>query len=225
MSKSIVAIFAHPDDEILACGASLAKHALSGATIRILLLATGLAARGPAASSATDELRNHARRAAETIGAKSVEFGDFPDNRMDTVPLLDVIQAIEEFLGEKTPDILYTHHDGDLNIDHQVVQRAVLTACRPVPGRGAHEIRSCEINSSTEWNSGFPNTFVPNMYEPVSNTIDRKVKALECYTGEIQEFPHPRSAQGVRTLATLRGMECGVESAEAFALARRVTAD
>ena len=155
MPNSIVAIFAHPDDEILACGASLAKHVSTGAVVRILLLASGLTARGPVATSAMDELRDHARRAADVIGAESVVFGEFPDNRMDTVPLLDVVQVIEEFLGDMTPEILYTHNDTDLNIDHQVVQRAVITACRPTPGRVAHEIRSGEVNSSTEWNAGF----------------------------------------------------------------------
>ena len=223
MPKSIAAIFAHPDDEILACGASLAKHASNGAVVRILLLATGLAARGPAETSALDELRDNARRAADVIGARSVEFGDFPDNRMDTVPLLDVVQAVEDFLGDTIPDILYTHHEADLNVDHQIVHRAVLTAHRPLPDRSANEIRSGEINSSTEWNAGYCNTFVPNIFEPVWDTIDCKVKALECYEREIRDWPHPRSVKGVRTLAALRGMQCGTEVAEAFALVRRIS--
>ena len=223
MPNSIVAIFAHPDDEILACGASLAKHASTGAVVRILLLASGLTARGPVAISAMDELRDHARRAADVIGAESVVFGEFPDNRMDTVPLLDVVQVIEEFLGDMTPEILYTHNDTDLNIDHQVVQRAVITACRPIPGRVAHEIRSGEVNSSTEWNAGFGKAFIPNIFEPVSDTMNKKIKALECYEDEIRDWPHPRSVQGVRTLAALRGMQCGAEAAEAFALVRRIS--
>ena len=223
VSKSIAAIFAHPDDEILACGASLAKHASNGAKIRILLLATGLAARGPMVKSAIDELCDQARRAAEVIGTADVTFGDFPDNRMDSVPLLDVVQVIEAFLGDATPDILYTHHEADLNIDHQIVHRAVLTACRPVPNKGPHEIRSGEINSSTEWNASFGRVFSPNIFETVSDTIDRKVKALECYEGEIRDWPHPRSVEGVKALAALRGMQCGSESAEAFALVRRIS--
>src|SRR5690349_4364925 len=143
MARKIAAIFAHPDDEILGCGGAMACHAAAGDDIRILLLATGLRARGRADEAAIGKLRDDARRAADIVGAKAIEFVDFPDNAMDSVPLLDVVKRVEEFVGGFDPHTIYTHHDGDLNIDHGIVHRAVLTACRPLPKTSPFEILAC----------------------------------------------------------------------------------
>lgn len=223
MPGIVNAIFAHPDDEVLACGASLAKHVDAGDKVRILILATGLASRGDTAVADIGELQDQARAAADVLGAEEIYFGDFPDNQMDTVPLLSVVQKVEEFLSGGRPDLLYTHHGGDLNIDHRIVHQAVVTACRPLPGLAPHEIRACEINSSTEWGVSPLVPFESAIFEPVAETLDRKVDALACYPGELRDWPHPRSSKGVRTLARLRGMQCGYEAAEAFMLIRKVT--
>jgi len=222
MTGSVAAMFAHPDDEVLACGASLAKHADAGDAVHVLILATGLTSRGEADKAAVEGLRRQARAAAAILGVTSIAFGDFPDNRMDTVPLLSVVQEVERFRAEVRPTLVYTHHGGDLNVDHRIVQQAVVTTFRPVPGTPPHEIRACEVNSSTEWSAAPLPPFEPTMFEPVDATLERKVEALACYADEMRDWPHPRSLDGVRALARWRGAQCGRNSAEAFALVRRV---
>ena len=223
MSRSIAAIFAHPDDEVLACGAMLARHADAGDSVRILILATGLAARGNTDRAAIEALREHARAASRVLGAETIEFGEFADNQMDAAPLLSVIERVTAFLQEAPPSVIYTHHGGDLNVDHRVVSQAVVTACRPLPGTPAHEIRACEVNSSTEWAASPLAPFEPTIFEPIADTLERKIEALAYYRGKLRNWPHPRSLEGVRALARWRGAQCGHEAAEAFHLIRRVS--
>jgi len=222
MAGTVAAIFAHPDDEVLACGATLAKHAKAGDRVRLLILATGLAARGEAPRNEIEALRDQTRAAAAVLGTEPPCFADFPDNRMDTVALLDVVQAVEAFLSEAPPAVIYTHHGGDLNVDHRVVHQVVVTACRPLPGAPPLELRACEVNSSTEWATPPLAPFEPTLFEPVAETLDRKVEALNSYGGEVRKAPHPRSPEGVRALARWRGIQCGHAAAEAFALVRKV---
>ena len=220
--QNIAAIFAHPDDEVLGCGGALALHADAGHNVNILLLATGATSRGGDQSDYIEELQKQARAAAKTLGASAIEFRDFPDNRMDSVALLDVVKEIEIFLSSFAADVIYTHHAGDMNIDHLVTHRAVVTACRPVPGARPVEILACEVNSSTEWAPASLEPFVPQDFLDISASLDRKVSALECYTGELRDWPHPRSAEGVRALARWRGTQSGLGIAEAFSAIRRV---
>jgi len=222
LAAPVAAIFAHPDDETLGCGGALAAHARAGAPVRILLLATGLAARGHAGADALAGLRDDARRAAAALGAADVEFADFPDNAMDTVPLLDVVRRVEAFLADAGPATIYTHHAGDLNVDHGVVARAVVTACRPLPVRPPFELLACEVNSSTEWAAPAMPTFVPSDFLDISAHLEAKLAALACYTGELRAWPHPRSLDGVRALARWRGAQAGCDAAEAYMPVRRV---
>ncbi len=222
-SKTIAAVFAHPDDEVLGCGASLARHAAGGETVRILILATGLASRGKAEAAELGALQDQARRAAGILGAAHIAFGEMLDNQMDTVSLLSVVQVVEEFFAEAPPAVVYTHHAGDLNVDHRVTHQAVLTALRPQPGTPSHEIRSCEVNSATEWSGPSFQPFVPTIFADITGTLEKKLEALRCYAGELRDWPHPRSEVGVETLARWRGAQCGHEAAEAFALVRRVS--
>jgi len=221
-NQTVAAIFAHPDDEVLACGGALALHADEGDAVHILLLATGATSRGGEQDDYIAKLQDQARKAADILGAKSIDFREFPDNRMDTASLLDVVQAVEIFLASHSADIIYTHHSGDMNIDHMVTHRAVATACRPVPGAIPVEILTCEINSSTEWAPAPLTPFVPQDFLDISASLERKVAALECYTGELRDWPHPRSGEGVRALARWRGTQCGMDAAEAFGIMRRV---
>ena len=223
MARRIAAIFAHPDDEVLACGGALAGHADAGDEVRIFIMATGATARGGEQGAYIASLREQARNAARTMGAKDVSFGDFPDNRMDSVALLDVVKAVEDFLAGFPADVIYTHHGGDMNIDHGVINRAVATACRPLPGARPLELFACEINSSTEWATAPLAPFVPTVFVGIAGALDRKVAALACYGGEIRAWPHPRSGEGVRALARWRGSQCGLDAAEAFVLMRRVS--
>jgi N-acetylglucosamine malate deacetylase 1 len=222
MAKKVLAVFAHPDDEILGCGGALSEHSASGDEVVVLLLATGLTSRGEVKPEEIEQLRNQAREAADIVGAERVEFGDFPDNEMDTVPLLEVVKRIEKLVAQFPPDVIYTHFAGDLNIDHQITNRAVLTAMRPLPGSPASEILTCEINSSTEWLAPPTATFAPTDFLDISAHLNNKLAAMTCYRQELREWPHPRSLEGIRTLAAWRGTQIGRNAAEAFLCARRI---
>lgn len=222
--RSIAVIVAHPDDEVLGFGGAIAHHAKRGHQVRILILATGLASRSTAGtleSSEINTLRAQARSAAEILGAQSVEFADFPDNQMDSVPLLDVVKRIERFCEENEPETVYTHSAGDLNIDHQIVANATLTACRPVPESGITELLAGEVNSSSEW-SRPDQTFEAQEFLDISDTLALKIKALECYVSELRVWPHPRSRRAVEIQAQWRGAQIGRDAAEAYNLIRRI---
>lgn len=222
MPRRVAAIFAHPDDEVLACGGVLAAHADLGDDVRIFIMATGATSREGDQSRYVATLRGETERAAKVLGAAAVQFGEFPDNRMDSVALLDVVKAVEAFLAAFPADVIYTHHAGDMNVDHEIVHRAVATACRPLPGARPMDILTCETSSSTEWAPPPLPPFVPFEFVGIAATLERKVAALECYRSEIRDWPHPRSSEGVRALARWRGSQCGMEAAEAFAVMRRV---
>jgi LmbE family N-acetylglucosaminyl deacetylase len=162
------------------------------------------------------------KAANKLIGAKEVFTASFPDNSFDSVPLLDIVKKIEEIKQKTKPQIIFTHHFGDMNIDHQITHQAVLTATRPMQGETVKEIYSCEIPSSTEWNFEPNKQFTPNVFFDVSKTIDKKIKALEKYKSELREYPHPRSLQHIKELAKFRGARCGLNFAEAFYLVRSV---
>jgi len=220
-ANDIAVVVAHPDDEVLGFGGMVARSADAGIAVHILVLATGLAARGAVSSGAVTALREQASRATEVLGAASIEFADFPDNRMDTVPLLDVVQRIEAFLAEHPAGAVYSHFSGDLNVDHRVVSGAVATACRPLPNQAVRRLYAGEVLSSTEWSTD-AERFRPSVYLGIAKTLERKLEALACYTDEAREFPHPRSTKAVRALAELRGSESGLPAAEAFRLERLI---
>ena len=221
--ETIAVVVAHPDDEVLGFGGVIARTASTGGKAHIPILATGLAARGKAGVAAIESLREQGRHAAEILGAASIEYLDFPDNRMDTVPLLDVVQSVERYLEKVRAETVFTHHAGDLNVDHQVSARAVLTACRSTPGATVRRLYAGEVLSSSEY--AVPeDRFRPNTYIDVETVIDRKLKALASYQNEVRDFPHPRSSQAIEALARLRGSEAGLKAAEAFILIRDVQA-
>jgi LmbE family N-acetylglucosaminyl deacetylase len=146
-----------------------------------------------------------------------------PDNRLDTVPLLEVVKLVEDMVDRITPEVIYTHHSGDLNVDHGIIHRAVLTATRPVAGQTVREIYAFEVPSSTEWAfQRLEPSFRPNVFVDITRTIDAKIAAIECYKTETREFPHPRSPEALRALATRWGSVVGCAAAEAFELVRWV---
>ena len=222
--KNVAAIFAHPDDEVLACGGMLANHVLHGDNVRILILATGLASRGETDKAAFQSLQNDARAAALELGVTSVSFGKFPDNAMDKVPLLDVVKAVESFLTEVPTTHIYTHHMGDMNIDHEITCRAVLTAARPLPGVKELVVLAGEVNSSTEYAPPPMFPFTPTEYHSISATLDKKIKAMAAYKGELRDWPHPRSLKALEHQARNRGTQSGMDAAEAFMTLRRINA-
>lgn len=219
MKKKILVVAAHPDDEILGCGGTVAKLVNEGYEAYILILGEGITSRDTQRNrikrkKEIQELKKQVYRANKIIGVKDIFLFDFPDNRFDTVPILDVIKKIEEVKIATNPDIVFTHHHGDLNIDHQITFKAALTAFRPIKGEQVKEIYSFEVPSSTEWN--FPLSFQPDVFFDISDTLESKLKALSQYKLELKEFPHPRSLQGIRLNAEYYGMRVGLKYVEAF---------
>ncbi len=226
MTRSILVLAAHPDDEVLGCGGTIAKYADDGVIVNVAFLADGVFSRAAEPAIQQQELsyrRNAAQSACEILGVKSVSFGDFPDNRMDTVPLLEITQAVERLIDHHRPDTVFTHHAGDVNIDHRRVHEAVVTACRPQAGHPVKTLLCFEVPSSTEWQlPGSAPVFAPNWFVDISATLECKLAALDAYAAELRAWPHPRSPQGVAHLAHWRGATIGVDAAEAFVLGRQV---
>jgi N-acetylglucosamine malate deacetylase 1 len=219
--KNVLVIAAHPDDEVLGCGGMLAKLADTGAVIHVAFLADGVSARG--SDRDLNARRSAAHKACSILGVGSVSFGDFPDNRLDTMALLDLTQAVELLVAQRQPDTVFTHHIGDVNIDHQQLHRAVLTACRPQSTCPVRTLLCFEVQSSTEWQlPGSAPAFVPNWFCDISATLDRKLAALDAYAAELRAWPHPRSRKGVAHLAHWRGATVGFDAAEAFMLGRHL---
>jgi len=224
----IMVIAAHPDDEILGCGGSIANWSKKGHEVNTLILAEGATSRDDKRD--TDKrkedlltLSSAANKACKILGAKSVDFLNYPDNRLDSIDILDIIKKIEKKVAILQPDTIITHHAGDLNIDHQIVNQAVVTACRPLPTQTVRRILSFEIPSSTEWQSptfGIP--FIPNWFEDITNTLELKLEAIKIYGMELCEWPHPRSTEAIESLAKVRGSSVGVSAAEAFMLIREL---
>jgi N-acetylglucosamine malate deacetylase 1 len=220
----VLVVAAHPDDEVLGCGGAIARHARRGDAVHILIVAEGVTSRFPVRrpdQHAEDihNLRNAARQAAEILGAVSVTMLDFPDNRMDSVDVLDVTKAIEAVVAEHMPAIIYTHHPGDLNVDHERVHRAVAAACRPQPGCSVTRLLLFEVASGTGWRmSGAADAFTPNWFVDITSTLDAKLDALRAYGSEMRGWPHARSLEALAHQARWRGAATGVAAAEAFML-------
>ena len=227
MAKSILVIAAHPDDEVLGCGGTIAKLSDEGGIVNVVFLADGVTSRLGDQKEKHEQLiirRRAAKKACEILGVESFSFGEFPDNRMDTVALLDITRAVETLIGEYQPEIVLTHHAGDINIDHRRLHEAVVTACRPLHRHPVKTLLCFEVPSSTEWQlPGSAPVFAPNWFVDISETLDRKLRALEAYTIELRNWPHPRSRLGTEHLAHWRGATVGVDAAEAFVLGRQLT--
>jgi N-acetylglucosamine malate deacetylase 1 len=220
---SVAIIAAHPDDEVLGFGGTMHRISSNGGAVSVLILATGLAARqavGTVDPTDLTQLREHAENANTLLGVRDLQFADFPDNRMDTVALLDVVQRVEAFLEGVRPDAVFTHHVGDINVDHQITSKAVQTACRSLPGFAPTIIHG-EVLSSTEYALS-EDQIQPNLYVELGASLEKKVAAMACYKQELRDFPHPRSLEAIRTQAVLRGTQCGVSAAEAFRMVRKV---
>jgi LmbE family N-acetylglucosaminyl deacetylase len=220
MPETILVVAAHPDDEVLGCGGTLARHAEEGDAVHVVFLADGVSSRSSASSGMVNERENAAAAAHRILGIQSVHYLGFPDNRLDSLPLLDIVKALESILEKLAPDVIYTHHHGDLNVDHRIAHQAALTACRPQPGQNARQIYAFEVMSSTEWNTPVSEPFMPQLYVDITPWLDKKMAALSAYRLEMRESPHSRSLEHIKALAVHRGMCMGVLAAEAFMVTR-----
>jgi LmbE family N-acetylglucosaminyl deacetylase len=223
----IAVVAAHPDDEVLGCGATVARLTAEGHEAVFLILGEGATSRYADRESASpgevNRLEQDARTAAGLVGVTDVRFGGFPDNRFDSVPLLECVKTVEALIDEWAPSAVYTHHPGDLNIDHLVVFRAVMAATRPQAGQPVRDVYAFEVASSTEWAFGrLEPVFRPSVFVDVSGTLERKIAAMESYGSEARPWPHPRSPEALRAIAARWGATVGVDAAEAFELVRSV---
>jgi LmbE family N-acetylglucosaminyl deacetylase len=212
---------------MLGCAGTLARHARMGDEVHVLIAGEGATARGEetAAPESVRALRGAAEEAARIVGAQPPRFLGLPDERLDGMDLLDLVRRMEAVLTEVGPEVIYTHHGGDLNLDHRLIHQAVMTACRPMPGQAVRSIYTFETVSSTEWGSSATGeSFRPTRFVDISGDLAAKMKALDCYEAEMRPFPHARSYQGIRALAALRGSSVGVEAAEAFMVVRELVA-
>lgn len=226
--KKVLVVCAHPGDEILGCGATLARHVRQGDEVRVLVMGDGWTSRVKSVEKAKDVvnldvIEDQGRAALEVIGVKQVEYLRFPDNRFDALPLLDLVKAIEKVKRQFIPDVLYTNSPFDLSVDQQKTLRAVITAFRPQPGDNRTEILCFEVPSSTEWNMlEGAGHFAPNYFVDVAETLATKIDAFQRLTSEVRPWPHPRSVEAIEHQAKSRGASVGVTAAETFMLLRTV---
>lgn len=222
MNRTITVIAAHADDEALGCSGTVAKHVAHGDTVHVLFLADGVTSRLAHTDDDYAQRQDAASSAMNVLGVTSMINLGFPDNKMDSVPLLDIVQKVECELERIQPHIVYTHHVGDLNVDHRRCCHSVMTACRPVPGSAVRQIHAFEVLSSTEWAVPGHNPFVPNHFVDITPYIEKKIAALQAYAEEMRDAPHSRCIEHARTLARHRGHSVGVSDAEAFMTLRSI---
>ena len=230
-NKRILIVVAHPDDELLGLGGTM--HQLISnfnVTTHVVILGEGITSRSDSRSTEEwkDELiihKENIKNAQKAIGYHSVKTFDFPDNRFDTVALLDIIKVIEKEKEEFVPDIVFTHHGGDVNIDHQRTFEAVLTCCRPMEHETVKTIVSFETPSGTEWRANSdPRHFLPNLFISITKAdLQAKIKGMESYEFESRIFPHPRSPKALEIVAQRWGVAMGKEYVEAFHIVRSIS--
>ena len=222
----VLVVAAHADDEVLGCGGAMARHADEGDVVHVLLMADGVSSRKASSRkgsrSKTAEARaSAADRANRTLGVATLTQLGLPDNRMDGLDLLEIVRPVEREIDRWKPEIIYTHHPGDLNVDHRLTSQAVATAARPQPGTSVHDVYFFEVLSSTDYQipgAHFP--FVPNRFVDVAACLERKLAALRIYSEEMRPWPHARSIEAVTHLARARGASVGMTAAEAFQVGR-----
>ncbi|MBE3674269.1 PIG-L deacetylase family protein [Pseudoalteromonas distincta] len=219
-NNSILVVASHADDEALGCAGTIAKHIAEGDTVSIIFMTNGVSSRDDSNKNNENERTSAMNKAVSTLGIKHSQCFDFPDNQMDSVPLLKIVKVIEAAIEQYKPSVIYSHFAHDLNIDHQLTHQAVMTACRPIKGSSVRKILSFEILSSTEWQSPAHPNFKAQYIVDITKYWQKKQQVLHCYQEELRDFPHSRSLRCIEALATLRGASHGFEKAEAFQVER-----
>ena len=220
MSRIVLVVAAHADDEVLGCGGTIAKHVAAGDKVHVVFMADGVGSRGGEFESAVSVRETAMNAAAKILGTSSTICLGFPDNKMDTLALLDIVQPLEKVLQSVQPEVVYTHHHGDLNIDHRLTFQAVMTACRPVPGSSVTDILTFEVLSSTEWQPPGQSLFIANLYVDIGVYLEIKEKAIGAYAFEMLPAPHSRSVENLAFSDKYSGHCVGLEAAERFAVVR-----
>ena len=227
-NKNIMIVVAHPDDELLGLGATM-NLLINNWNVKthVVILGEGITSRANKRDTSKweSELKLHKAniyKAQSSIGYHSVSIYDLPDNRFDSINLLDIIKIIEKEKQEFLPEVIFTHHGGDLNIDHQRTFESVITSCRPLQNEIVKTIITFETPSGTEWRaSSDPKHFIPNLFIEVSETnLNAKISGMENYEFEKRVFPHPRSPEALKIQAQKWGISVGCSFAEAFTIIR-----
>jgi LmbE family N-acetylglucosaminyl deacetylase len=217
----VLVVAAHPDDEILGVGGTVRKHVLAGDDVRLLIACEGVSMRYE--EEHHQRVVAQAREAGKILGVADVLFGELPDQRLDTLPRVEVAAKIEEVVRAIDPQIVYTHFGGDVNHDHGVLFQAVQVATRPYSAPNVREVLAFETPSSTEWGApAVQGAFVPQIFVDVSQTLEDKIRAFCRYEREVRPAPHPRSPESLRARAQTWGSVIGVAAAEVFMLVRAV---
>ncbi len=219
MNKVLV-IAAHPDDESLGCGGTIKKHTNNGDRVRVLYMTNGESSRNNKKTGSIKKRLKSAMQSKKILGIEEIKFLNLPDNEMDKISLLKIVKKIEKYLNLFKPTIIYTHHHGDLNIDHRITFQAVMTACRPQPSSIIQQVFSFEIPSSTDFQSSNVGPFLPNLFIDIDKTIADKMESLKSYSSEMRDNPHSRSMENVLNLAKYRGGTVGKKFCEAFFVVR-----
>jgi LmbE family N-acetylglucosaminyl deacetylase len=223
MRKIALVIAAHPDDEVLGCGGTLAKMARNGFSVHGIIVSEGITSRnGKNSSRLLTNLRRENKKSSKIIRFNSMKLLNYPDNKLYSVDFLQLVQNFENIITRLKPSIIFTHHSGDLNIDHEIVNRAVITASRPINKDSVKKILTFETPSSSEWKFDEKNYFIPNYFENIEKYLKYKITALKSYKSEMRKFPHPRSIENIKSIAKVRGSTVGYKYAEAFKVIREI---
>jgi len=215
-SRRVLVISAHPDDELLGCGGTVALHVDAGDAVTVVIACEGESLRYGVGNV---NQQQDIQEAARVIGVTDVRTLGLPDQKLDTLNLVEIISLLEEVVDETRPNVVYCQHGGDINRDHQLLFEASLVATRPLE-ESIEAIYAFDTPSSTEW--AYPRTFVPDTWVDITTTLERKLAAMACYKSEVREYPHPRSLEALRNRAAYWGNQVALPATEVFMTIRRI---
>lgn len=218
---NVLVIAPHPDDEVLGCGGTIAKHAENGDSVFVAIVTKGTTPMFDI--EIIEQGRDECRRADSYLGVKETVFMDFPAARLEEVPRHEFNDAFIKLVQRIKPEIVYLPHRGDMQLDHKMTVDAAMVALRPKYDHIVKKIYAYETVSETGWD--VPNTineFIPNMYNDITHYLSNKIEALSIFKSQIAAFPNARSLKAIEALAIYRGTTVGLEAAESFVVIREI---
>jgi len=226
--ERVLVISAHPDDEVLGMGGTIAKYSALGYEVAVLIVTDGSTSQykdDPRLLEIIETKKEETKQCASILGVKHIFYGNLPDMKLDSIPHIEINQVIEKTILEFKPSIVFSHFYGDVNKDHRMIYESTLVACRPVSEQCVKRLLLYSVPSSTEWNAqNSVSAFLPNWYEDIYGEYsDKKYKAMECYITELRDYPHPRSIKYLKISDETEGNKVGLLAAESFMLIRAIT--
>lgn len=224
--EKVLVVVAHPDDELIGVGGTLRKHVKNGDEVHVLILGDGKTSRQNKYEVMDDSTKTlsmaETTKAMKVLGITNLYHEYLPDNRFDQLTLLEIVKLVAQYIEKVSPSLVYSHHSGDLNVDHQLTAEAVIIATRPIQNSSIKELRLFETLSSTEMaGSRFTHVFIPNLFVNIENELEDKLDALKCYESEMREFPHPRSLKAIEHNARVWGAKNNQMAIEPFYIFRK----